>query len=143
MSKRGFTFVELLIASFFFGLLLISIQSIYQNYHKVEEKILSDRSRDFAQFVVLLEKELQSYQIKDWDSDTLYIHDPVKMSDYQIICKNQKIYKASGHHPYLYNVLAWDLNVNANTLNLAVLMDDQEIYYASIVWDYIVRSEEI
>ncbi|WP_273478118.1 hypothetical protein [Ignavigranum ruoffiae] len=131
-GKQAFTFSELLIGLIVLASVLYLFQIIIWHYDGLAENFEASRARDFSQFLVIFEKEMDHYQVLNASDDMIYVRDIEENNFFEFVCQQETIYKRPGFHPFLQGVLAWQIEVEENFLKIWVLMDDQKLYQGHI-----------
>lgn len=140
---QGFTLIEMLINLFVTSLILFSLLScvkIYQTSYQVFE---SDYTIEWYQFLERLKLEISRYELVEVENKCIKIKEkPPLDKQFNIIHRNGKIYKESGHHPYLYGVKDWDLIYHSPILFVTVTFDNGQQFYNQIIIEERVQLNE-
>lgn len=127
-SKIGFTLIECLWALVVLAFVLWGIQANWELLNITYRLHREDHTADFHQFALLLEKELTKYQVAEIQPHMMLVEDKQSYQKYTIECKNDKIYKSPGHHPYLYEVQEWQLSLEGELLWVSVLFNSGQAF---------------
>lgn len=129
--KSGFTFAEILVGLVVLASILYLFQIINWHFDLLATQMTESRSRDFAQFLVSFEQEMAHYQIINAEDQIIYVQDQDRY--FEILCQDGSIYKRPGFHPFLQGVVGWEIERVANSIQIWVLLDDEELYHGQIL----------
>lgn len=130
-SQRGITLVETLFAMFIFSLVMHTLTLAVVNYRRVDTAIRDDYTPEWHQFLLLLDHELDRYQLVNTSPQQLTLQDNNKR--FQIIQHNNKIYKTPGHHPYLLDVRQWQLSYQQSFLSITLEFNNGQQFSGRIL----------
>ncbi|MBG9982502.1 ComGF family competence protein [Aerococcaceae bacterium DSM 111020] len=120
--------MSLLIVSMIMHLMYLSVSN-YQQIYNIHH---SSHDIDWQQFLIMLEKELEQYEVWDVDENSLYL---IKNSDQKhLILKHQnhQIYLTPGYHPLLFEVASWQLHTWDDFLFIELIFDNGEYFYGYV-----------
>lgn len=129
--KRAFTLIEALVVLFVFSLIMHSLTLAILNYQRVDQYIREDYTPEWHQFLLLLEHELDRYDLVNVSSQQLTVTDSTQR--FQIIHHNHKIYKTPGHHPYLFDVNRWQLSYQEPFLWITLEFNNQQQFSGQLL----------
>lgn len=129
--KKAFTLMETLVVLFVFSLIMHSLTLAILNYQRVDQFIRDDYTPEWHQFLLLLEHELDRYDLVNVTSQQITVTDSTQR--FQIVHHNHKIYKTPGHHPYLFNVKSWQLNYQEPFLWITLEFNNQQQFSGQLL----------
>lgn len=131
--KEAFTLIEMLLSLFVFSLIISGLMACFNHYNQINEYIRFDQSTEWQLFTITLEKELEQFKFEKVQNNIIYLRDPTNNQAYQIIYQNNKIYKTPGHHPYLYQVKNWTLNLNDNIIDIRLQFQNLQVFESRLL----------
>lgn len=133
MTRHGFTLLECLWALFITACVLYGIQMQWRFMITSYHQQFSDRTTDFYQFSLLLEKELSQYAVQSIDSDAITMKDRETDKKYVIFYDKGRIYKSPGYHPYVFDVEDWELDFDDGVLWVTVTFNSGQTFQSSLI----------
>lgn len=131
-NKSGFSFIEIFISLIVLSLMLATMSTVNQTYHRVNGQIREERKADFLHFLTLLEKEINKYYVKNVAGNRVVIKDPSKPNNQYVILQNSKIYITPGHQPLLYEVKDWYLTLVDQRLYIVIVFTNGDSEHGSV-----------
>lgn len=110
-NKKGFSFIEVFISLIVLSLIFNTLATVNQSYQGLINRVSHSKAAEFQHFIVLLEKEINKYFVKEVSNHRIVLRDLVKPNDQYLIAQNNKIYLTPGHQPLLYGVAGWSLSL--------------------------------
>lgn len=132
-NKSGFTLIESLLSLLLIGIITQTLMLSIQSYRRVDTQIREDYSAQWHQFIALIERELALYSLVDLSDGGLVIEEKTTGKQYDIVLRNNKIYKRKGHQPLLYEVTKWELNYEAPFLNIVIEFENGQQFGGTIL----------
>lgn len=124
--------MESLLTLMIFSLIMHALMMSVQSFNRLNLVNKSDRTLEWQNFTILFQRELDQFTINSVSAKDINLAERQGEGfSFQIILHNQKIYRRPGHHPYLYGVKDWQINLNGTFLNLLVEMNEGQIFYGS------------
>lgn len=127
-KRNGFTLIEAIISLLIIGLIIHAIQTSFSTYRHLYTQQTEDRLVEWQQFLILLEQELNHYQVDDVFDQYLRISEKSPPHKQELVVLNREtIYKTS-YQPLLFGVRQWQLARYNNQLVISALLTNNQWY---------------
>ena len=130
-NRRGFSFIEMLMALFVLALIMVSLQCLLQQYRRSEYLITTNRSTEWHQLLKSLELELKDSQEIISDEEVIrYIRN---QKHFEICLNQERIYIRPGFHPLMFDVAEWTIFHDENLFFIQIITTEGQVFKGSIV----------
>lgn len=133
LNNQGTILIEMLISLLIVSIVMHSMLISITSYQRIYQYFKHDYTADWQQFLVLIEAEINMYQLQKVEKNIIYLKNGQNTA--QIILSNQKIYKTPGHQPYSYEVQEWQVIQKGDFIEIVLTYQNDQTFMGLIHYE--------